>query len=296
MDINTRDIGYFLAVAHAGNLAGASRACHVTEAALSKAIGRVEIAVGFPVFERSKKGMVLTQAGKVIHTHAVRIRHEHDDTMSLAADMRSGVVGFLRVGATRPVYDGFVAPAIAQLIREQPGLELRVVLDIAGSLTTMLELGQLDLVFAPIIGTPARNLEVTQFGHDELTVVARTGHPFFRKRSKTMADLLQYSWIIPPRHTSATSWLEERFAAAGLAPPKVVLEVDYAGSATIDLAAATDLLLLSPGAGPSRGGQKCVRRIDIPELEFKRPVYAIARRGCYWSLSMKALVNALSQK
>ncbi|MBK7472172.1 MAG: LysR family transcriptional regulator [Betaproteobacteria bacterium] len=119
MDINTRDIGYFLAVAHAGNLAGASRACHVTEAALSKAIGRVEIAVGFPVFEAKQEGMVLTQAGKVIHTHAVRIRHEHDDTMSLAADMRSGVVGFLRVGATRPVYDGFVAPAIAQLIRKR---------------------------------------------------------------------------------------------------------------------------------------------------------------------------------
>ncbi|MBK7472173.1 MAG: hypothetical protein IPI73_17740 [Betaproteobacteria bacterium] len=143
----------------------------------------------------------------------------------------------------------------------------------AGSLTSMLELSQLDLVFAPIIGTPPRAIWRSSIQPDELTVVARTGHPFFRKRSKTMADLLQYSWIIPPRHTSATSWLEERFAVAGLAPPKVMLEVDYAGSATIDLAAATDLLLLSPGAGPSRGGQKCVRRIDIPELEFKRPVY-----------------------
>lgn len=293
MHINTRDISYFLAVAHAGSLTVASRDCNVTEAALSKAISRVETAVGFPLFERSKRGMTLTQAGAQFHAHAAKIRREHDDAMSHAADLRSGVVGFLRVGSTRPVFDGFLSSALARLAREQPRIEVRVFLDIAGSLMSMLELGQLDLVLAPLVGPAPRGLDIVRFGHDELTVVARTGHPYFAKRRRTMADLLPYSWIVPPRNTAATKWLLERFAVAGLDPPKVYLEVDYAGAASLDLAAATDLMLLSPGAWPPHVGRTDVKRVAIPELTFKRPVYAMARQGCYWSLSMRALVDAL---
>ena len=73
MDISTRDVRYFLAVARDGSLTVAARECNVTEAALSKAVTRVEAAVGFPLFERSKRGMTLTHSGAQFHEHALKM-------------------------------------------------------------------------------------------------------------------------------------------------------------------------------------------------------------------------------
>jgi len=293
MDIATRDIRYFLAVAKTGSLTTAASECHVTEATLSKSIARLEQAVGLSLFDRSRKGMVLTQAGTLIHHHAVRIRHAHEDAMRHAGDMRSGTVGSLRVGVTRPIFDDVLSSAIPVLVRRHPGIELKVSLDIAPSLISMLQLGQLDMVFSPLIGVPHGELEVTRFGYDELAIVARAGHPAFRKRNLGMGELLQYGWIIPPQHTKATCWLNERFVAAGLTPPRPRIEIDYAGDAVLNLVATTDLLLLRAGRWAARTKGRNIRRVAIGELEFSRPVYVIVRRGCYWSLSMNALVEAL---
>lgn len=239
--------------------------------------------------------MLLTQAGNALHAHAARIRREHDDAMSHAADLRSGVAGFLRVGSTRPVFDGFLAAAIAELARGQPQLQVRVFLDVSTTLTAMLELGQLDLVLAPLVGAAPREFEVERIGHDELSILARVGHPFFSKRSRTMPNLLEYSWIVPPRSTAATIWLEGQFSAAGLPLPRIYVEVDYAGTAALDIAETTDLVVLSPSLWPTRERRKGLRRIPLPELTLRRPVYAFSRRDCYWSLSMKALVRALAK-
>jgi DNA-binding transcriptional LysR family regulator len=296
MEITTRDIRYLLAVAHAGSLTMAARDCHVTEATLSKSISRVEEIVGFSLFDRTSKGMVLTQAGTIIYQHVVRIRREHEEVMSHAADLRSGTVGFLRVGVTRPIFDDVLSSTISCLVREHPRVEIKVSLDIASSLISMLQLGQLDMVFAPLIGVPHGELEVTRFGYDELAIVARAAHPIFRKRSRKLPDLLQYGWIIPPQHTKAASWLNERFIAAGLTPPKPCIEIDYAVDAILNLVEANDLLLLRSGRWSSRTKGSNIRRVVIADLEFTRPVYVIVRRGCYWSISMKTLANALYLK
>lgn len=293
MDISIRDVRYFLAVAHDRSLTVAARECNVTEAALSKAVARVEAAVGFPLFDRSKRGMTLTQSGAQFHAHALKMRREHDDAMSFAADLRSGAVGFLRVGASRRVYDGFLAPAIAQMAAAHPRLEMRIQLDTAAALLRRLEQGQIDIVLAPLVLGIPRDVETHRFGYDELSIVARGGHPFFAKRSRNMAHLLDYGWIIPPRETTASKWLFEQFSNAGLAAPKVYVEVDYVGMASSELTATSDLILLSMQSWRAPMLRPDLRRVDIPKLSVRRPLYAVTRKDCYWTLSMQVLVSTL---
>ena len=294
MDISTRDVRYFLAVARDGSLTVAARDCNVTEAALSKAVTRVEAAVGFPLFERSKRGMTLTQSGAQFHEHALKMRRQHDDAMSFAADLRSGAVGFLRVGASRRVYDGFLSPAIARMATEHPRLEMRIDLDRAAALLRRLEQGQIDIVLAPLVLGAPPDVDTQRFGYDELSVVARKGHPFFEKRLRTMANLLDYGWIIPPRESTASKWLFDQFAHARLNPPKVYLEVDYVGMASAELTASSDLILLSMQSWRAPMIRPDLQRVDIPNLAIRRPLYAVTRKGCYWSLSMQVLVAALA--
>jgi len=293
MDISSRDIVYFLSVAHAGSLVGAAAERHVTEAALSKAIRRIESSVGLPLFERSKKGMVLTPAGRMMHEHAVRIRREHDDAMSHAADLRSGAAGTLRLGVTRPVFDSHLAAGIARLLRHQPGLQLRVVLETARVLLDRLTLGELDLVFAPLLHLPGKPLEARRFASDALVVLARDGHAAAAKRPRRLADLTAYPWILPPKGTSATIWFDQCFTAAGLAPPAASIELDYASRSALRLIATTDFLLLSPGGWTSASSPAGVRRLRVPALDVQRPLYVVSRRGAYASRAMRELVAHL---
>jgi DNA-binding transcriptional LysR family regulator len=293
MDLSSRDIGYFLSVVNAGSLVGAAGERHVTEAALSKAIRRIESSVGLPLFERSKKGMVPTPAGRVMHEHAVRIRREHDDAMSHAADLRSGAAGTLRLGVTRPVFDSHLAAAIAHLLRRQPGLQLRVVLETARLLLDRLALGELDLVFAPLLHLPRKPLEARKFATDALIVLAREGHPAAAKRPRRLADLAAYPWILPPKGTSATTWFDQCFTRAGLAPPAASIELDYASRSALQLIATTEFLLLSPGGWSSAGSPPGVRRLRVSALDVQRPLYVVSRRGAYASRAMRELVAHL---
>lgn len=293
MDLSSRDIGYFLSVVRAGSLVGAAAERHVTEAALSKAIRRIEAAVGLPLFERTKKGMVVTPAGRVMHEHAVRIRREHDDAMSHAADLRSGAAGTLRLGVTRPVFDSHLAAAIARLLRRQPRLQLRVVLETARVLLDRLALGELDLAFAPLLHLPGKQFEARKFASDALVVLARQGHPATAKRSRALADLAAYPWILPPKGTSATIWFDQCFTEAGLAPPPASIELDYASRSALQLIASTDFLLLSPGGWKRAGSPSGVRRLRVPALDVQRALYVVARRGAYASRAMRELVAHL---
>jgi len=297
MEITTRDIRYFLAIVHTGSLTRAADDCHVTEAALSKSISRLEGSLGLCLFERSRAGMVLTQAGIRIHQHAIQIQHTLEDTIRHAADMRSGIVGYIRVGVTRPIFDDVLSNALPSLIRKYPRVELTISLDIASSLISMLQQGILDIVFSPLTGVPHGELDVTRFGYDEFAIVARDTHPVFSTSDLQLADLLQYGWIMPPQHTKAAHWLNERFVVAGLNPPKPCIEIDYyAGDSILNLVESTDLLLLRSGRWASRNKGRSIQRIAMKELEFRRPVYVIVRRNCYWSKSMTALVESLSAR
>ena len=109
-----------------------------------------------------------------------------------------------------------------------------------------------------------------------------------------MADLLDYGWIIPPRETTAAKWLFEQFAQARLGAPKVYVEVDYVGMASSELTASSNLILLSMQSWRAPMIRTDLRRVDIPKLMIRRPLYAVTRKGCYWTLSMQVLVAALA--
>src|ERR1700739_550704 len=64
MDIDTRLLRYFAAVAEEGNLTRAAQRLFVSQPALTKQIRQLESQLGVPLFTRSHAGMRLTAAGE----------------------------------------------------------------------------------------------------------------------------------------------------------------------------------------------------------------------------------------
>ena len=71
--METRDLGYVLAVEEHGGVGKAAEALGMSQPALTKAIQRVEAQAGLVLFQRTANGVAPTQAGSLFLARARRI-------------------------------------------------------------------------------------------------------------------------------------------------------------------------------------------------------------------------------
>ena len=66
MDVDTRLLRYFVAVAEEGTLTRAAERLFVSQPALTKQIKQLETRLGVRLFTRSRTGMALTEPGRAL--------------------------------------------------------------------------------------------------------------------------------------------------------------------------------------------------------------------------------------
>ena len=102
---------WFKLVAERGSVHRAAPELGVSQPAVSKAIRRLETSLGLKLFERTARGMLLTEAGRTIYARALQIA---DWTLGVSADvvdLKAANTGLLRVG---------VVPALEALLIQRP--------------------------------------------------------------------------------------------------------------------------------------------------------------------------------
>ena len=72
-DVSLAQIEYFVAVAEAGHVGRAAQRLHVAQPAVSRQIRKLEEELRAPLFQRTPRGMRLSEAGSVFLRHAREI-------------------------------------------------------------------------------------------------------------------------------------------------------------------------------------------------------------------------------
>ena len=78
MDI--KDLRYFIAVYEEGGFARAGVLLETVQSNVSARIRRLEIALGVQLFERHRRGIVVTDKGEKLYRHAKRVIALMDET------------------------------------------------------------------------------------------------------------------------------------------------------------------------------------------------------------------------
>ncbi len=86
-----RKLEYFLAVAEQGSYRKAADKIHVSQPSLSQQVTSLEEELGFPLFVRSKKGVVLTNAGLSFQRSVKRILNELNDSIDDARQIANHI-------------------------------------------------------------------------------------------------------------------------------------------------------------------------------------------------------------
>ncbi|GAB3253484.1 LysR family transcriptional regulator [Chitinimonas naiadis] len=183
-----KQLACFIAVAEELNFRLAAERLHMTQPPLSRQIQQLEAVLGVALFERSRQGVRITEAGERFLPDARALLEQADAMLEKARDYATAPGQALNIGITT-VVDAQALPDLASLFQSQhPGIKLNVVPQRSLGLIKALKRGELDVA---LIGLPSltEDLQVERLFDDPLVVAVPARHPLARKRQLALADL-----------------------------------------------------------------------------------------------------------
>src|SRR5689334_5976988 len=169
----------FLAVVREGSFSAAAKALFRTQPAISQTIKKLEDEIGRPLFDRSSRRGVLTDAGRVLADHAERLVNLRQRALAALDDVRQ-----LRTGRLTMAANELTCLYLLPILHEYRRLYPEVHITVQRALGSRVPAQVLDygadfgvITFRP--DTAALNSIVVY--HDELAFVVPPSHPLARR-------------------------------------------------------------------------------------------------------------------
>lgn len=192
MSVTLRKLMIFESTARLGRLTVAADEQAVSQSAASQALKELEQALGFQLFERNGRDLILTHAGGNI---LPRVRNILDLSQSLKQPDRAGVRGVLRIVASVTIGSYILPKLLGEFIRRHPGVEPQV--RIINSRRVIEQLENSWAHIGMIEGPAVHNrLQIVSWMEDWLEVFCHPGHSLAQSRVLTKEQMAKQRWVL----------------------------------------------------------------------------------------------------
>ena len=123
MDLSQLEV--FLAVAREGRFSRAAEKLYRTQSAVSQSIRKLEDEIGEPLFDRSSRDGLLTDAGRVLQEYAERLLNLRNDAQEALVELRELHKGKLAIAANE-FTALYLLPVLAEFRRLHPMIKVTV--------------------------------------------------------------------------------------------------------------------------------------------------------------------------
>lgn len=227
--IKFRHLQCFLAVAQHGSLQKAAGVLSITQPAVSKTLKELEALLAVRLFERGRRGAVLTRSGDAFARHAGASVSALREAVASVAPIRPHGSEVVTLGVLPTVAPQLIPALLLQLdagngASRSAGLatSLRIHTAPNPALLTQLRQRELDLVIGRF-AEPVHMAGLT-FEHlyaDPLVLAVRPDHPLLRNvalRSDALAHLPAFTAILPTLGTAIRHTADSFLLTRGLGP------------------------------------------------------------------------------
>lgn len=143
--ISIKQIHYALAIAKRLHFKKAADDCFVSASTLSNAITELENHLGFMVFERTNKKVIITRLGQKFLSKAKSIQIDFDEIYKIGDDQKEPLSSNLSIGII-PTIGPYLLPMVLPKLKKQyPKLSLKVIESQSNSLVKKVNNGDLDI-------------------------------------------------------------------------------------------------------------------------------------------------------
>ncbi|MFI1070357.1 LysR family transcriptional regulator [Streptomyces puniciscabiei] len=251
MDVHTRDLGYFVAVAEELHFTRAAERLYVSQPALSKQIRALERQLGAELFRRDRHGVALTGAGEALLPHARTVLAAWEAGAAAVEEAKAAQRSTLVVGMSTSPGRGGLLPAIrSRFTATHPEVTVRLRQVSWDDPTAGLADGTADVAFVWLPLPEEERYAWTPVAEEPRLLALPESHPLAAQPEIDFTDVLDEPFLALPESAGRLRdhWLALD-ARAGR-PPRIGAEISGTEETYEALVAGLGICLVAEGNAP----------------------------------------------
>ena len=215
-DIDLNLYKVFYTVATVGNITKAAEELYISQPAVTKAIHTLETNLGGVLFIRTKKGVTLTEEGKVLLSYVKNILTEARNAENKFNSLIKLEEGKIRIGASATVSKHFLMPYIAEFHKMYPNIDIEITNELTINLISDLRNGYVDFLVTNLPTKEALDMDITVCAklHDTFAVSEK----YLKKEDKeyTLNEILEHKIVTQKEPSNTRAFLNNYMKSNGI--------------------------------------------------------------------------------
>ncbi|HZP63283.1 MAG TPA: LysR family transcriptional regulator [Terriglobales bacterium] len=286
MDLSQLEV--FLAVAHERRFSRAAEKLYRTQSAISQSIRKLEQEIGEPLFDRSSRDGVLTDAGKVLQEYAEKLLNLRTDAREALAELKHLHTGKLAISANE-FTALYLLPVLAEFRHLHPMVRITVHRSLGSRIPDDVlrhnsELGV--LTYDP----QDSQFRSTVVFHDELVFVVPPSHPLANQPQISIRQLGAESFVA---HNVPSPYRDKVLQAFQRHKTPLHMDVELPTLQSIKRFVVTGngVALVPEMSVEEELARRELVRIPVRELRLHRELRLIQRRAASLSHAARAFLT-----
>jgi DNA-binding transcriptional LysR family regulator len=291
--MNFHHVRAFCRIVAEGSFSRAADTLHITQPTISAQVQALEQHLGTRLFERSAKGIALTQAGRVFHDYAEQMLELAERAEEAIQQLRGLARGRLELGASTVPGHYILPAALAAFKAQHPAIEITLCVANSHDVRQAVRDARLEI---GLVGEHVRDerLAFEPLIRDELVFVVRAEHPLAEARPD-LETLLRQPFVTREYGSGTRSTFEKALQKHGIAAEKlpVVLELGSTEAVKAAIRTIDAVAVLSRWSVADERRLGLLHEIPCPEFEITRSFYLVWRANGYLSVAAETFLAYL---
>lgn len=295
--MNLKQLEIFLAVAETGSFSRGAEATFITQSTVSQHISSLESDFGVRLLDRTGRGALLTEGGKVLFNHARQVIADVDAIHKAMQRFRGIEDTDLRIGGSNIPANYMIPDLLPLLIERFPRLRLTLIQGDSRDILDKLAREEIEL---GVVGSRFDDdaYEFAPLGRDEISLVVNHRHPWNGKKSVELEELINEPLVMREPGSGTGKTVSEALVKAGVFPRQLKVTAYLGSNESVKQAVIN-------GLGVSFVSEISVRKelerqelavVKVKGLRISRHFYLASRAGRESSPAANAFATVIREK
>lgn len=287
MSISIKKLQLFEATARLGKLTKAANEIALSQSAASQALKELEESLGYPLFERVGRDLLITENGQKA---LPKVRQIADILDNLKLTNLNNMSGTLRIVASGTIATYLLPKLLAEFIKKYPEVRPEIHIGNTQMVIDFLDKGKANI---GLIEGPALHphLQVIPWQEDKLQVFCPPSHPLANAGTINLKQLSEHSWVLREQGSGTRAIFDSAIEQVGA---KINLAIELTRQSAIKESVMADL------------GLGCLSQLTIAEelkssrvvalespLNLSRRFSLVTNKECQHNLLTQSFINFL---
>lgn len=264
---------------------------------MSQHIAALENELGVKLLDRTGRGALLTEGGKLLLEHARRVVAGAREIEPAMRRFRGVEEAELRVGGSNIPGDHMIPEILPLFLARHPGVRLTL---LQGDSREILDKVAREEVEIGIIGSrfDDEGFAFTPLGRDEIRLIAGSAHPLAGRGPVGIDVLARQEFIMREPGSGTARTIAHALAGAGVAPATLAVRASLGSNEAVKHAVASGLgvSFLSEISVRKELGRGELVEIPVDGLKISRTFYLVQRDGRELSPAARAFADLMREQ